>query len=211
MPVATARMARRRTLALRVFGSASVKRTADGSERRAQLLGDARRAARRATRRRRRRPAAATTNTHNDSPFTVVGHADRGRFQHRGMADDHRLDLGRPEALARDLDGVVGAAVQEPLPVGADASRSRRATTRPATGTSTSRDSARGRATTRVSFPATASCTRAHRRRRAPGARRRRTRRRPSRARGRRANTATTVARRAATGSTRRPRCRPRC
>ena len=43
------------------------------------------------------------------------------------------------------------------------------------------------------------------------GCRRRRTRRPPCRARGRRANTVTTAARRAATGSTRRPRCRPRC
>ena len=62
-----------------------------------------------------------------------------------GCATTHGLDLGRTEALARDLDRVVGAAVQEPLAV---VGHAREVAVPPhvrASATSTSRGSARGR------------------------------------------------------------------
>ena len=116
----TERIARRNTFALRVFGSAVVNRTSAG-------LNDG--------------PSASTTQRdelraqrvvgldprprHHEHPqrlaLQLVGHADRGRFEHRRMRDDDRLDLGRTEPLARDLDRVVGTAVQEPLAVVAHA------------------------------------------------------------------------------------------
>ena len=85
---------------------------------------------------------------HDEHPqrlaLQLVGDADRGRLDHRRVRDHDGLDLGRTEPLARELDRVVGAAVQEPLAVVDRRSRSRRATTRPGSATSTSRGSARG-------------------------------------------------------------------
>src|SRR2546426_5574486 len=45
-------------------------------------------------------------------PYTTLFRS-RG-FQHGGMSDQGRLDLGRPHALARHLDRVVRAAVEKP-------------------------------------------------------------------------------------------------
>ncbi len=45
---------------------------------------------------------------------------DRGRLGHRGVADRRRLELRRPDPLARDVERVVGAAVQVPVAVGVD-------------------------------------------------------------------------------------------
>src|SRR5207247_803421 len=42
---------------------------------------------------------------------------DGGGFEHARVRDDDRLHFRRTEALARELDRVVGPAVQEPLPV----------------------------------------------------------------------------------------------
>ena len=44
----------------------------------------------------------------------LVGNADRCGLAHGRMADRSRLELGRADALARDVQGVVGAAMQEP-------------------------------------------------------------------------------------------------
>ena len=56
----------------------------------------------------------------DDLPLDFVGHADRGRLGDGGVADQDRLDLGRPEPLAGDLDRVVAAAVEEPVAVVVD-------------------------------------------------------------------------------------------
>ena len=47
----------------------------------------------------------------------LVRHADRRGLEDRGMLDQHRLDLRRPEPLARDLDGVVRASQDVPQTV----------------------------------------------------------------------------------------------
>ena len=118
--------------------------------RRAERRAEARRPrtsrARRGARRRRRRRARAPRTPRAPRPSPSSGTPTAAASTHRRVRDDDGLDLGRPEPLARELDRVVGAAVQEPLAVGGDRSRSRRATTRPASATSTCRGSAAGRA-----------------------------------------------------------------
>ena len=94
VPVATARIARRRTLALRVFGSASVKRTAAGRNDGPRCSATRARSSSRSA-----SSAIDARAQHDEHPqrlaLHVVGHADRGRLEHRGMPDEHRLDLGR--------------------------------------------------------------------------------------------------------------------
>ena len=190
----TARIARRSTLALRVFGSAVGEAHRRGLERRTEVLGDAR------ARAPSRNASSASTPGRDDDEhperlaLQLVGNTDRGRLHHRGMRDEHGLDLGRTEPLARELDRVVGAAVQEPLAVVGDA---REVAVPPHVGPARPvglEVALADPATGRGSSPATASCTRARRPRRAPAGRRRRTRRPPCRARARRASTATAAA-----------------
>ena len=52
-----------------------------------------------------------------DLAFHLVRDADCGRFRDGRMAHGRRLELGRPDALARDVQRVVGAPVQEPVAV----------------------------------------------------------------------------------------------
>ena len=210
----TARIARRSTLALRVFGSAVVNRTAAGRNDgpRCSATTRARDSARNASsaatpgRDARRTPTA---------PRPSARRARRSRPPRRtaGCADDAPSRPRRPEPLARELDRVVGAAVQEPLAVVAiDA---REVAVPPHVGPARPvrlEIALAGRATTRASCPATACVhtssptsprtglpvvvehvDRHAERGAAERARRQRLRRR------------------AATGSTRRPRCRPRC
>ena len=118
-PSTVARTARRRILALRVFGSAVVKRISAG----ANALPSS--SAQRARRRVRSSspgslPARSTQKHQTTSPLTSCGHADRAGLGHGRVADERRLVLGRPDALAGDVQGVVGAAVQEPVAVGVD-------------------------------------------------------------------------------------------
>src|SRR5215212_10782039 len=51
---------------------------------------------------------------HDTLALDRVGHADRGGLRDGRVADRRRLDLGWAEPLAGDLDGVVGAALDEP-------------------------------------------------------------------------------------------------
>src|SRR5882724_8760755 len=51
----------------------------------------------------------------------LVRHADRRRFEHRGMSRRRRFDLRGPDALARHLERVVTAALDEPEAVTVDA------------------------------------------------------------------------------------------
>ena len=50
-------------------------------------------------------------------PFEAVGNPDRGRLGHGVVPGEDRLDLGRPQSLARHLDRVVAPAVEEPVAV----------------------------------------------------------------------------------------------
>src|SRR4029078_5538769 len=50
-----------------------------------------------------------------DLALHLVRSPDGGGFGLRGMGDDGGLDLRRPDALARDVERVVGSAVQEPV------------------------------------------------------------------------------------------------
>src|SRR5205823_7922538 len=47
----------------------------------------------------------------------LMGHADRRRFRDRGMRDRGRFDLRGTDALARDLEGVVAASLDVPVPL----------------------------------------------------------------------------------------------
>ena len=65
--------------------------------------------------RERRAGIGAHHAEHDDHlALELVGHADRGRLDDRRMGDDGRLDLGRADPLAGDLERVVGAAVEVP-------------------------------------------------------------------------------------------------
>src|SRR2546426_8074232 len=69
-----------------------------------------------------RRRLARSQNHEADDPLALhrMGYADDARLRHRRMADQHRLDLRGAEALARDLERVVGAPLEEPEPVVVD-------------------------------------------------------------------------------------------
>ena len=79
----------------------------------------------RARRRRRRAtssadasaPGARTQKSHGDLSLHLVRHADRSSLGDGRMPDRGRLELRGPDALARDVQGVVRAAVQEPVAV----------------------------------------------------------------------------------------------
>src|ERR1700712_2243953 len=107
-PTTAARTARRTIFALRVFGSAVVKRISAGAKAlprpRPQLLA-------------RRAPGRQDAEAPHDLALDVVGHADGAGLGHGRVADERRLVLGRPDALAGDVQRVVGAAVQEPVAV----------------------------------------------------------------------------------------------
>src|SRR5262245_3489399 len=66
--------------------------------------------------------AAGLQHHENDDGLALdrVGDADRGGFARGGVRDDGGLDLGGADALARDLDRVVAAAVEEPEAVVVD-------------------------------------------------------------------------------------------
>ena len=119
-PSTVARTARRRILALRVFGSDVVKRISAGAKALPELLRAAGAQARCAAPRPARCPARSTQKHQTTSPLTSCGHADRAGLGHGRVADQGRLVLGRADALARDVERVVGAAVQEPVAVGVD-------------------------------------------------------------------------------------------
>src|SRR4029077_12643800 len=59
-------------------------------------------------------PRPQDDEAHQDLALELIGDSDGGRFGDRVMADEHRFDLCRSQALARDLDGVVGAAEDVP-------------------------------------------------------------------------------------------------
>ena len=151
----------------------------------------------------RRRPApaprppspTASGREHAEDPgdlaLDLVRHADRRRLGDRRMCDGGRLDLRRPDPLARDVQRVVGAAVQEPVAVRVDR---RPVAVRPDTGEAPPvrvEDTAPGRARSRASSPGTACGRRARRPRpcRRATAPRRRARPSPSPAPARRAST----------------------
>ena len=116
-PTATARTARRRILAERVFGNAGDEhhaRRLEGAaqltrDQLAQLLG---------------RPVARPVGDHAEAPdrlaLRLVGHAHDRRLHHRRVRHEHRLDLRRAESLAGHVDRVVGAAQQVPVAVVVD-------------------------------------------------------------------------------------------
>ena len=87
-----------------------------GRERLAQL---ARRPQPRSRSRVRRRPCpgSSTQKIHATSPFTSCGTPTAAASRDRGVRDCRRLELRRPDALAGDVERVVGASVQEPVAV----------------------------------------------------------------------------------------------
>ena len=92
----------------------------------------------------------------DDLALDLVGHPDGGRLEDRPMARGGALDLGRSDALAGDLERVVGAALDEPVAVGDRRPPSRRGPRCPGCAASRSRGSAPGRARSRASCPAAA-------------------------------------------------------
>ena len=166
-PTATARTARRRIFAERVFGSAVDEHHARGLERPAELASRPARAAP------RRRLVARAVGDHAEAPdrlaLRLVRHAHDRRLRHRRVRHQHRLDLRRAEPLAGHVDRVVGAARAGTSRRPRRSAPSRRGARRPGTSTSRSPCSARGRPRCRASCPATGACRRARRPRRAPG------------------------------------------
>ena len=115
-PVTAARIARRTTLALRVFGSAVVNRTTLGRNDRPRCAAtrsasSARSASSGVT------PARGDDQRPQRLALHLVGHPDRRRLHHRRVGHQGRLHLGRAEPLAGHLDGVVAATVQVPAAV----------------------------------------------------------------------------------------------
>ena len=180
-PSTVARTARRTIFALRVFGSAVVKRTSAG----AKALPSS--SAQRARRRARSSslgslPGAQHAEAPHDLALDLVRHADRAGLGDRRVADERRLVLGRADALAGDVERVVGAAVQEPVAVGVDR---RPVAVRPDAGEAppVGLEVALGVAPDAARHaPARAACRRARRPRRAAGARPGRRRPSPCRA-----------------------------
>ena len=63
------------------------------------------------------RPGTSTVNADHALAFDVVRHADDGGFGDRVMRNQNRFDLGRSDALSGDLQRVVAAAEDVPVPV----------------------------------------------------------------------------------------------
>ena len=106
-------------------------------------------------------PGFGTQKIHATSPFTSCGTPTAAASATMPDADRRRLELRRADALARDVERVVGAAVQEPVAVLVDR---RPVAVRPdvrGSGASTSRGSARRRPRCRGSCRATAAGRRA--------------------------------------------------
>ena len=112
-PIATARTARRRIFAERVFGSASTSTTREGLNGRPSSWATSSASS----------PASvrAAAGRHHEAPHRLalglVRHADHRRLGHGRVRHQHRLHLGRAEPLAGHVDRVVGAPEQEPLAV----------------------------------------------------------------------------------------------
>ena len=118
-PSQAARMTRRMTLPERVLGRDRTTATTSG------LSGLPRSAAmRRATSARRpsssRSPGRRTHSTTIASPLISCGTPIAAASSTAGCADGGALDLGRADPLARHLERVVRAAVDEPEAVGVD-------------------------------------------------------------------------------------------
>ncbi len=112
-PSTVARTARRTIFADRVFGKEGTNTTRSGANALPELLGDER-----AHVLLQRGHAGREHAEHPcDLALDLVRHADRRRLGDRGMRDRGRLELGRPDALAGDVQRVVGAPVQEPVAV----------------------------------------------------------------------------------------------
>ena len=62
-------------------------------------------------------PGRGTQKSHSDLALDLVRDADRGRLRHRRVTHRRGLDLRRPDPLARDVERVVRAPVQEPVAV----------------------------------------------------------------------------------------------
>ena len=151
-----------RTVNSVLFGSASTKRIRSGLNALPSSSATARAiVGRELVRRLRAREQAAEDPRH--LALHLVRHADRRGLAHGRVRDGGRLELGRADPLAGDVERVVGAPVQEPEPVLVDRgpvavrpdAREARA--------STSRGSARGRARSRASCRGTAGGRRARR------------------------------------------------
>ena len=118
-PRCVARITRRMILALRVFGRSRAKSTFSG------LSALPTPAATRFDSSARSGSDGAWPGPEHDEAddglaLDLVGHADDAGLGDGGMADQHRLDLGRPEPLAGDLQRVVRAALDEPEAVVVD-------------------------------------------------------------------------------------------
>ena len=120
LPRYVARITRRMILALRVFGRSRVNRTFSGLSALPMSLRHA--LAELAPQRlpTARDPGCSTTKHTTASPFTSCGTPIDAGLGDGRMADQDRLDLGRAEALARDLQRVVGAALDVPEAVVVD-------------------------------------------------------------------------------------------
>ena len=116
VPSAVAFTARRTIFAERVFGSASTKNTRSGLNALPSSAGDVRGD----VRFRRLRARQQAGEDPRRLALDLVRHADRRRLAHGGVPDRGGLELGGADALAGDVQRVVGAAVQEPEAVGVD-------------------------------------------------------------------------------------------
>ena len=151
----------------RVRGKSLTTWTASGRSALPELLDDL-------VAHRRRSPESsdlARAKAHEDDDhlaLDVVRHADGSGLEHRRVGHGRALHLGRADALAGDLERVVGPALDEPVAVLVDQSPSHRGPTCRARATSTSPGSDPGPARTRGSCPAAADATRARRLHREP-------------------------------------------
>ena len=188
-PSARARTARRTIFALRVFGSAATNRTRSGANALPELGADRGRRRRARARPSPRARARARRRSTPPRPSPRAGSPTAAASATAACADRGRLELGRPDPLAGDVERVVGAPVQEPVAVLVDRGPVAVHPDARGCGSSRCRGSARGRARSRASSRGTACGRRARRPRRARSCPRRRRRPSPSRAPGRRAST----------------------
>ena len=108
-PRYAARMTRRMTLALRVFGRSRTNSIAFGLQRLAQSVDHERRQARRRARRSPSDPGRSTQKQTSAWPFISSGTPMAAASSTAGCVNEHRFDLGRADPLAGDLDRVVRA------------------------------------------------------------------------------------------------------
>ena len=175
-PSQAARTTRRMILPERVFGRAGTTATASGLSVLPRSSTTRREIAAAERPRRRSRPRRSVQTTTIVSPLIACGTPIAAASTTRGMGRGRGLDLGRPDALAGDLERVVRAAADVPVAVVVD--------DRPVAVDPDAREAApvrldvalAGRARSRGSCPAAAPGSRARRPRRAaagpPGRRR---------------------------------------